>query len=130
MKRRRRRQTAQPPRQPATTRITKQLEDPGATEHETPAWLFRDADQNGPWPLTEEAFLKHIMPKLRDFETMTWAQITCPDNRASVRYHPPLVPPGVHVMKKPLLALALAALSYGGATGTQRGAGEAWTGRP
>jgi hypothetical protein len=44
---------------------------PGAdTSHERLAWRFCHLDQDGPWPLSGEAF-QHLLPSLRSFEGMT-----------------------------------------------------------
>lgn len=52
--------------------------DPALHDHETVVWAFGIADLEGPWGWRTTAarvWWTEIPPKLRDFESMTWAEI-------------------------------------------------------
>ena len=44
----------------------------------TPAWRIGTLDEEGPWgwnKVSQDLFLEEILPKLKNFETMTWESI-------------------------------------------------------
>lgn len=52
--------------------------DPSDANARSPAWVFSCLDVDGPWCkgcVTEEHAWEHILPKICNYETMTWAQI-------------------------------------------------------
>ena len=52
--------------------------DPTLHDRETIAWAFGIADLEGPWgwrTAAAKVWWTDILPKLRDFESMTWAEI-------------------------------------------------------
>ena len=52
--------------------------DPTRNEQETVVWAFGIADLDGPWGWRSEAsrvWWRELLPKLRNFETMTWEEI-------------------------------------------------------
>ena len=59
-------------------------EDPTSTAKRQPVWVFSALDEHGPWGknrLTEDAIWNEILPKIRSYETMTWADIERDRNR-------------------------------------------------
>jgi hypothetical protein len=62
----------------AQKKTARRSEDPGSTNAMQPVWVFAAMDEGGPWGrklLTESAIWDDILPKMRNFESMTWSQI-------------------------------------------------------
>ena len=56
----------------------RQRHDPSTQDNETIAWRFNIVDEEGPWGWRTEAgrrWWRSVLPKMQNFETMTWAQL-------------------------------------------------------
>ena len=65
---------------PADHKQPRTLQGGEPTQHdrETIVWAFSILDQEGPWgwrTAAAQAWWREILPKLQDFESMTWAEI-------------------------------------------------------
>jgi hypothetical protein len=40
-----------------------------------PAWMFKLVDFSGKWGFTKDQFIEDILPKLQEFEGLTWGEI-------------------------------------------------------
>jgi len=79
---------------------------PTGTNHLTPVWRFSIFDQAGPYgrcAITEEHAWSDILPKLQNFESMTWGQI----EQAEKQNHSVLVKDLCSVATKRLEQLSL-----------------------
>lgn len=63
---------------PPMVKAARREEQPESTSGMRPAWVFTAMDENGPWGkpvLTPDFIWNDILPKMRNFESMTWGQI-------------------------------------------------------
>jgi hypothetical protein len=63
---------------PSPRKVARRSEDPSSTNDMRPAWVFSMLDEHGPWGRTclkELHVWDDILPKMRNYETMTWGQI-------------------------------------------------------
>lgn len=65
-------------RSPVPTGKSPRIAEPVSTNHENPAWKLEILDASGPWgkdSVSNDHLWSEIFPKLRNYESMTWAQI-------------------------------------------------------
>ncbi len=66
------------PNSPPIIKAARRAEDPTSTNHMRPAWVFTSLDENGPWgrcKLEDNTVWEDILPNIRAYESMTWAEI-------------------------------------------------------
>jgi hypothetical protein len=71
-------QVRSPHAPPPQKKTARREQDPTSTNDMQPVWVFAAIDDGGPWGrsiLTEGHAWDDILPKIKNFESMTWGQI-------------------------------------------------------